>query len=175
MVQLAPAATDDPQVLASLKSTALVPLKVMPVRLKLALPALVRVTTADAVSATGSLPNASVLDERVTAGEPVEVELALDDVLLVEVLDVELVLDDVPLEDDVVPVLESGELLPDDEVDVVPLVDVVELLVDVVELLLDVVVLVDVLEVEVCVLETPAAPHPGRRGSVSNRITSRRY
>ena len=69
IVQLAPAATLVPQVLVWAKSPALVPLRVMLVMLRVALPLLVRVTELAAlVVPTAWLPKLRLVGERLTAG-----------------------------------------------------------------------------------------------------------
>lgn len=67
--QWPPGATELPQVLAWAKLLALVPVNAMLVRLKAALPVLLRVTALTAlVMSTGSLPKARVVGERLTTG-----------------------------------------------------------------------------------------------------------
>jgi hypothetical protein len=73
MLQLLPAASEEPHVLASVKSAALVPLSEMLVMLKAALPVLVTLTVCDElVSPTGSLPNDKLVVERLTLPLPLE-------------------------------------------------------------------------------------------------------
>ncbi len=65
IVQLAPAATEPPQVSVSAKSLALVPVKARLVILKVALPVLVRMMVcAELVTSSGWLPKARLVDER---------------------------------------------------------------------------------------------------------------
>jgi len=73
IVQLLPAASGLLHVLASVKSLALVPVKIMLVMVKAALPVLVRVTTrGELVMVAGSSPNAKLEGERPAAAPEVE-------------------------------------------------------------------------------------------------------
>src|SRR5579863_9596100 len=71
MVHLAPAATEELQVLAWLKSAALAPVKLMFEMLKATLPVLVRVTACvGAARVTGSAPKVRLEAERLTWAPP---------------------------------------------------------------------------------------------------------
>jgi hypothetical protein len=69
IVHAPPAATEEPQVLFSVKSVGSAPLIAMPVMLTAAVPGLARVTVSDEQPmSTGQFPNVTLVGERLTTG-----------------------------------------------------------------------------------------------------------